>query len=120
EMLEIREYDESLLHLDETVKLLIRCCPLVANCESYVEMLLRLLPEVPSDVTATEFEWGVWFQAIRALLQIVPADSAQSQKVHDRIRKTKQVLCDNPVHMYWSEFVNELSRSDYRDFKSKL
>ncbi|MGI0034596.1 MAG: hypothetical protein ACRD98_01830 [Nitrososphaera sp.] len=119
--LEIRGYDEALLHLDETVKLLIRCCPLVANRNSYVETLLRLLPNNQSEVTAIEFEWGVWFQAIRALLQIVPADtSKQSKKIHRCIQQMKQILCDTANMHYWSIFVAELIKPDYMDLKNNL
>ncbi|MFV2044864.1 MAG: hypothetical protein ACC700_16720 [Anaerolineales bacterium] len=113
----IPEYDKVLLDFDETLKLCIRSCSVISDSASWVEALMSLLPANSSSVTDVRFEWGVWFQIMKALQEGIAHDSEFALEVAAAIRRTIAIL--KQVN-FWDTFLIELKMPDYESFRRRL
>lgn len=109
------KYFERLLHLDETVKLFVRASSRFCTASRKHELLLSFLPEGKHHGKNAHYEWGLWFQAIRGLLddpcdRISSQVAAAVQNVTDILRK-EQLL---------QHFTKELDFPDYLGFRQAL
>lgn len=108
------EYHEGMIHLDETVKLFIRtvskCCP----DDSKRKLLLSILPKTKARHRNIHFEWGMWFQALKGLVENSESTSREVMRAFGPLR---DVLRKNG---YFDRFIEELEYPDYARFRSAL
>jgi hypothetical protein len=111
----VDEYDRGImLQLDETLKLFIRSLAL-SNGESDVQKyLISLLPETSGPKGQAEFEWGLWFQVLKALCE---HGGEISNDLRNRILVVKQVLTNEKQ---LGDFLAELTEDDYAAFKERV
>jgi hypothetical protein len=112
---EIEEYDKSIYHLDETLKLYIRALSNIPSTEYIQNALCSLLPNECKDYIDVKFEWGVWFQAIKGIIE-----SEETHKIRynllNKIEIIKNIMQEDN---YWDSFLTELEKPDYLLFKNK-
>lgn len=106
------EYIDRLLHLDETVKLFVRSASRFCTGSRRNELLLSFLPEKKHHRKNARYEWGLWFQALRGLVN----DSGWSttNRVTTAFEIVKDILRKEQLLQH---FVKELDYPDYHDFR---
>ena len=112
-------YKGIMIHLDETLKLFIRTCS-VFCCEEDIRLaLFSLLPA--NDVQAVrvniQYEWGVWFQALRGIVENCDLNYSTAEQFESAFINVKTILTNN---RYYEHFIGELDYPDYALFKSRL
>jgi hypothetical protein len=114
---EREDYYERMLQLDETVKLFIRAASKSLPHDTRRELLLSLLPASGMELRNVKYEWGVWFQAMKGLIESLSEDNPDNEQVFFAFERMKTILEDA---VYWEHFTQELNYPDYSDFKRKL
>jgi hypothetical protein len=108
----VDEYEHGLMiQLDETLKLFIRSLASFYSEREVRSYLFSLLPQTDDHEGPVVFEWGVWFQALKALCQ---PKKALSSQLKNHIRVVKEVLARGK---HLETFLTELEEMDYADFK---
>lgn len=113
---ERKDYHERMLQLDETVKLFVRAVS-KSLADNKKEFLLSLLPTCGWDLRNVNYEWGVWFQAMKGLIEDLSESSLDKDEIFSAFERMKAVLKDA---VYWEHFAQELNYPDYAVFKQKL
>jgi hypothetical protein len=111
------EYYESLIHLDETVKLLIRTSSAFCAGDSKRDLLFSLLPKTKSPHKNVRFEWGMWFQVLKGLVESETRCPADTHDVETAFDIVKWILAKGG---FFSHFIGELKYSDYSGFGRRL
>jgi hypothetical protein len=110
-------YFDRLHHLDETVKLFIRTSSMFCAGDCRRAVLFSLLPKTVAHHKNARYEWGVWFQAMKGLVEGCEADSLNANEVVAAFGILKEVLIKS---VYLEHFMNELNFPDYAEFRSTL
>ena len=71
--------------------------------------------EVVSDEISAEYEWGLWFQALRGLVEMF--DPSTSADVIRTFKVVKDILRQNRM---FERFTGELKYPDYQQFRNGL
>lgn len=108
------EYHKSLIHLDETLKLFIRTCANFCDCDKKEIIFYKLLPKNSNDVIDVTYEWGIWFQAIKGLIEMPKLNNEQIKSVKSAFTIVKGILSSR---LYFENFLGELDFPDYSNFK---
>lgn len=112
------EYNQGLMiQLDETLKLFIRSLARLDGKLEARNYLLSILPRTPREETNVEFEWGVWFQVLKALTEISRKTGKMDSQLKYAFAVVKEILLQNG---YWDLFRGELLRPDYAVFKRAI
>lgn len=109
------EYFDRLLHLDETVKLFVRTASRFCTGNLRHELLFSFLPDANNHYQSARYEWGLWFQALRGLVDDSNSDATGQvikafQIVTDILRKEELL----------QHFTKELDYPDYLAFRDGL
>jgi hypothetical protein len=112
----IDEYDNSLLHLDETMKLFIRSLALLPTTAYIQNIIFSLLPEKKSSLINVKFEWGTWFQVLKVIVEAKTC-FISLPKLKSKIKLIKNIMKED---FYGDSFLTELEKPDYLNFKNKL
>ena len=105
------EYNNGLMiQLDETLKLFIRSLAPFNDDPEVKSYLFSLLPE-NNHKGQVVFEWGVWFQAVKALCE---PGGVLSDQLKNQIDVMKQILVRDG---HIGNFLAELQEVDYAEFK---
>jgi hypothetical protein len=110
-------YYERLLHLDETVKLFIRTSSMFCYDDCKRELLFSLLPKPGARQKNIRYEWGMWFQAIKGLVEDCEANPSNAQDVVTAFRIVEGILRKGG---YLEHFMKELNFPDYAAFRRTL
>ncbi len=112
------DYHESgMLHLDETLKLFIRTSSLFCTDDDKREVLFSLLPKSEARPANTRYKWGVWFQALRGIIENCPMTPYTIQGVETGFEIMKKQLSKGG---FLEHFMSELEFPDYALFKNAL
>ena len=111
------EYYESLIHLDETVKLFIRTSSAFCSDDCKRNLLLSLLPKAKARHKNIRYEWGMWFQVVKGLVESCEADLSNTHEVVMALENIKEILSKG---VYLQHFMEELKFPDYTGFRSTL
>jgi len=111
------DYFERVLHMDETVKLFIRTSSRFCTGDRRRDLLFSLLPDVGGDMRNATYEWGVWFQAMKALVEGCDPRSVLADDIRAAFETVKEALRKSG---YLQHFMNELEYPDYAGFRDGL
>jgi hypothetical protein len=111
------KYYERLIHLDETVKLFIRTSSTFCDDDSKRRLLRSLLPKTRSRHKNIQFEWGMWFQALKGLAENCEASPSDTHNVVSAFGALKDILSKGG---YLQHFMQELQYRDYTPFRRTL
>jgi hypothetical protein len=112
------EYDQGLMvQLDETLKLFIRSLARFDDERGVGSYLLSILPTSTRDKSDVKFEWGIWFQALKALCESPTRFGQGKAPVRNRLALVKEILSEET---YWESFLTELEKPDYANFKRSV
>ena len=107
-----------MLHFDETLKLFIRTCALFCSDSQNRRVMLSILPKSRQERHANiEYEWGVWFQALRGVLVGCKLDSSTRRDLGVAFVRARCVM---QSERYFGNFIGELDQPDYTGFKRGL
>jgi hypothetical protein len=117
------QYNKSLYHLDETIKLFIRSTIHAPECcaAKTWSALLELLPTSSPELASLDarFTWGTWFQALWKLLELRDKYTwlAPATDVRDIVRSNMDIVraCN-----HFPTFFSELQNPDYGWFRTRL
>lgn len=123
-----KEYHDSLIHLDETLKLFIRTCSVFCPGNLKNDVFYSLLPKTEYDIVDVQYEWGIWFQAIKGIIDNIELDNLEKQKIESSFKIVKNILIGNSSttnsnksnNHYFTNFIGELAFPDYASFKDKF
>jgi len=117
---EASEYEQGLMvQLDETLKLFIRSLARFDDEREVRDCLLSILPKTVDEKTDVTFEWGVWFQALKALCQwSTRTHEMETRVIRDRLELVRNILSNDKS--YWDSFLTELEKPDYAAFKKSV
>jgi len=111
------KYDEGLIHLDETVKLFIRTSSAFCPDDCKKDLLRSLLPKTTSPHKNIRFAWGMWFQALKGLVENCEASFSDTRDLEKVFGTLKAILSKGG---YLQHFMQELEYPDYARFRSAL
>src|SRR6185437_10101039 len=112
------EYAQGLMiQLDETLKLFIRSIPRLEVKHGATKYLRSILPKTSHDKSTLKFEWGVWFQALKALSECSNELSSIERQVKESVKAVRDILTRED---YWDHFRAELEKPDYTLFKQTV
>ncbi len=111
------EYYESLIHLDETVKLLIRTSSTFCADDRKRELLFSLLPKTKSLHKNVRYKWGMWFQVLKGLVESEAGWSSDTHDVETAFDTVKWIVSKGG---FVSHFIGELKYPDYSGFRKAL
>jgi hypothetical protein len=111
------EYNDSLIHLDETLKLFIRTCSVFCNKNQKNDVLFTPLPKDEDSVVDFQYEWGSWFQALKGIIENNDISDSGNLKIISSFKIIKNILKKN---FYFQNFLGELDYPDYNLFKQKF
>lgn len=114
---EREDYHERMLQIDETVKLFIRAASKVLPRDCKNDLLFSLLPASDAGLRNVNYEWGMWFQAMKGLVEELTEGDLGNEKTFWSFRNIIALLRKS---VYWEHFTAELNYPDYAEFKSKL
>jgi hypothetical protein len=122
EVLEQKEWDpedykKAVLHIDETIKLLIRASTVCAAPADARPTMLSLLPDEAKGCNNLRFRWGMWFQALRCLVEQGQFDDACRNDIESAFVRLRAIL---QAGDFWEHFTSELKEPDYRPFRDGL
>jgi hypothetical protein len=111
------DYHESTIHLDETLKLFIRTASRFCTEQHKRDVLFSLLPKSKARQTNICYKWGVWFQALRGIIENCDMNVDTVQEVEMVFEIVKTILSNAG---YLEHFMSELEFPDYARFRSAL
>jgi len=112
------EYKKSRIHhIDETLKLFVRTCSIFCSDDGKKAVLFALLPTIKEHHDDIHFKWGLWFQALRGIVEGCEMNQSTTREVKAVFEIVKSVLSNNN---YFRHFVSELKLPDYAPFRTKL
>ena len=111
------EYYDRLIHLDETVKLFIRTSSAFCPEEEKKDLLRLLLPKTKSRHRNHQFEWGMWFQALKGLAENCEANPSDTRDFEVAFKNVEAILSRGK---YLSHFLQEMKEPDYEPFLGVL
>jgi hypothetical protein len=112
------EYGKGLMiQLDETLKLFIRSLARSDGEEGTKEYLMSILPQTVEEKIDVKFEWGMWFQALKALSEWKKGADSIDFQVKKRLALVKEILSQES---FWEHFLTELEKPDYAAFKERV
>lgn len=111
------EYYERLIHLDETVKLFVRTCCVFCPSDSKIDLLRSLLPEEDSSHKNARFTWGMWFQALKGLIESCEGRLSDIREAEKAFKTVTAILRRGN---FLQHFMQELEYPDYAHFRSIL
>jgi hypothetical protein len=112
-----KEYHESVIHLDETLKLFIRTCSAFCPKDQRNEILYSFLPQDQESIINVQYEWGIWFQALKGIIDNPNIIESEKQKIKSSFKIIKNILIKDT---YFQHFLGELDFPDYTSFKEKF
>lgn len=110
-------YDSRMIHLDETLKLFVRTCPVFCSEEQRKKVLFSLLPKTEDHGVNIQYEWGVWFQALRGIVEGGEMSRSTTGEFESAFNRVKAILTKN---RYFEHFLGELEFPDYASFRRGL
>jgi hypothetical protein len=110
-------YFDRLLHLDETLKLFVRTSSAFCSGDCKRNLLFSLLPTVTARRKNVNYEWGMWFQAMKGLVEDCEERTSTIDEVIAAFGIVKEILRKAG---YLQHFMKELDYPDYAGFRSKL
>lgn len=110
-------YYESVIHLDETLKLFIRTAAMFCSEDHKTELLFSLLPKSRARQKNIRYKWGVWFQVLRGIVEHCEMSVATAQEVKAAFAVVRTILSDGG---YLEHFTSELEFPDYTPFRKGL
>lgn len=111
------EYYKSLIHLDETLKLFIRTVTVRCTEVGRMEFLLGLLPKCVGPNRNIRYEWGMWFQILRGLVE---SGDPSLSSIQDIERAYATVMANLEKGGHLQHFMTELGFPDYAGFRCGL
>lgn len=111
------KYFDHMLHLDETVKLFLRTSSRLCAGDCRRHLLVEVLPDTNSPRRNVVYEWGVWFQAMRGLVENCKDEPSLAVDVQKTFPVMKAVL---ERAGYLQHFLKELDYPDYAAFRAGL
>src|SRR6266446_1668714 len=109
------EYNKSMIHLDETLKLFIMTSSLFCSEDRKREVLFSLLPKSTAPHKNISYKWGVWFQALRGIVENCEMSVSTVQEVETVFGIARTVLSNGG---YLDHFMGELEFPDYAPFRN--
>src|ERR1039457_72647 len=90
-------YKGIMIHLDETLKLFIRTCSIFCCEEDRISTLFSLLPnnESKAERANIQYEWGVWFQALRGIVENCDLNYLALEHFESAFTNVKSILTKN-------------------------
>ena len=112
------DYKKSgIIQVDETLKLFVRTCSSFCSNDRKKEVLFSLLPTTEEPHDDVHFKWGLWFQALRGIVEGCDLDQPTTLEVKTVFEIVRSILVAND---YFRHFVSELKLPDYAPFRTKL
>lgn len=109
------EYEDGVMpHLDETLKLFVRSLAAKAEDDTVCRYLFDMLPASEDEIVDVKFEWGVWFQSLKALWECTPIRDRMRSELMKRSQSVREFV---EKREYWAHFRTELEMPDYSGFK---
>jgi hypothetical protein len=111
------EYYQGMIHLDETTKLFIRTSSAFCPHDSKKYLLHSLLPKSKTRHKNIRFAWGMWFQALKGLVEDCEGSVSDTREVEKLFGIVQSIVSKGG---FLQHFLQELEYPDYARFRSVL